>query len=258
MGVDNTSGGPAGSLALLWGLQGRQRRRGRSDLSMERIVAVAMEIADAEGLGAVSMRRVAEAVSVATMSLYTYVPGKNELVDLMLDRAYGEMDSPDEVPGGWRAKLELAARENWKLYRRHPWILQIPNARVPLGPHAVAKYDYELRTVDGIGLTDIEMDSVVNLMTAHVESAARRWFEATQVEQNSGITDQQWWAANAPLLRSIIDEARFPRAARVGAVAGEAYGGAYEPEHAFEFGLDRVLDGVEMLVESRAAEARLT
>ncbi|GGQ86239.1 TetR/AcrR family transcriptional regulator [Couchioplanes azureus] len=257
MGVDNASGGPAGSLALLWGLHGRQRRRGRSDISVERIVAVAIEVADAEGLAAVSMRRIAEAVGVATMSLYSYVPGKNELVDLMLDHAYGEMSRPNEVPGGWRAKLELVARESWRLYRRHPWILQIPNGRVPLGPNAVAKYDYELRTVDGIGLSEIEMDSVVNLMVAHVESAARRWFEASQVEQNSGMTDQQWWAVNGPLLRNIIDESRFPHAARVGAVTGEAYGSAYEPEQAFEFGLGRVLDGIEVLVEQRAVSARL-
>jgi AcrR family transcriptional regulator len=222
-------------------------------MSVERIVAAAMAVADAEGLAAVSMRRVADAVGIATMSLYSHVPGKAELIDLMLDHAFGQIDRPAEVPGGWRARLELVARENWRLYRRHLWILQIPRARVPLGPNAMAKYDYELRAVDGIGLTEIEMDSVVNLIAAHVQSAARLVFEAARVERDSGMTDQQWWAINGPLLRTVIDENRFPRAVRVGLAAGEAYGGAYEPEQAFEFGLERVLDGIELLVDARAA-----
>jgi AcrR family transcriptional regulator len=256
MGVEDAGGRPTDSLALLWGVPNKTRRRGRSDITVAQIVAAAIEVADADGLAAVSMRRVAEAVGVATMSLYSHVPGKGELVDLMLDRAYGEMARPAEVPGGWRAKLELVARENWQLYRRHPWILQIPSARVSLGPHAMAKYDYELRAVAGIGLTEVEMDSVVNLMTAHVEGAARRWFEAWQIERKSGMTDQQWWAVNGPALRELIDETRYPHASRVGAAAGEAYGGAYQPEHAFEFGLARVLDGVERLVEQRARHSR--
>jgi AcrR family transcriptional regulator len=244
-------------LALLWGLQPGSARKSRSDLSIEKIISAAIETADADGAGALSMRRVAERLGAGTMSLYTYIPGKEELIDLMLDSVYGEMSRPAAPPEDWRAKLELIARENWLLARRHPWILQISTTRPPLGPNAITKYDYELSMIDGIGLTEIEMDSVVDLINGHVQQVARRWMDAVQVERASGMTDEQWWEVNGPLVNSIVDYSRFPTAARVGVAAGEAYGAAYSPEHAFEFGLQRVLDGVERFVQQRQSELAL-
>lgn len=123
------------------------------------------------------------------------------------------------------------------------------------GPHTIAKYDYELRAVADIGLTDVEMDSVVSLVLGHVEGAARRALESAQAEQQTGQSHEQWWSAHAPLLEKVFDASRHPTAARVGAAAGAAYGAAYEPEHAFEFGLQRVLDGIEVLIERRAAKS---
>ncbi|HEX7744797.1 MAG TPA: TetR/AcrR family transcriptional regulator [Micromonosporaceae bacterium] len=248
------AGDPARSMALLWRTSERVSRKGRPELNVDRIVRAAIEVADAEGLGALSMRRVAEALGVGTMSLYTYVPGKAELIDVMLDTVYGEPARPLEVPGGWRARLELVARENWALYRRHPWLLQVAaTSRPPLGPNLIARYDYELRAVDGVGLTDVEMDSVVTLIGGFVHGAARGAVEAGQVARQTGVSDEQWWYATAPYLERVLDARRVPVAARVGAAAGQWHGGAYDPDHAFEFGLQRVLDGVEALVRRRAA-----
>lgn len=247
------AGDPARSMALLWRTSERVSRKGRPELNVDRIVRAAIRIADAEGLPALSMRRVAEALGVGTMSLYTYVPGKAELVDVMLDTVYAEATRPPEVPGGWRARLELVARENWAMYRRHPWLLQVAaTSRPPLGPNLIAKYDYELRAVDGIGLTDVEMDSVVTLIGRFVHGAARGAMEAGQVARQTGVSDEQWWRATAPYLERVFDTRRFPVAVRVGAAAGEAHGGAYDAEHAFEFGLQRVLDGIEALVRRRS------
>jgi AcrR family transcriptional regulator len=247
------SGDPARSLALLWRTGERPTRGRKAELSVDRIVQAAIEVADADGLAALSMRRVAERLGVGTMSLYTHVPGKAELLDVMLDTVLGETARLEEVPGGWRARLEQIARENWALFHRHPWMLQIATARPPLGPNVTAKYDYELRAIDGIGLTDVEMDSVLSLVLGHAAGAARSAIEAAQVARLSGESDRQWWEARAPLLDRIFDARRFPTAARVGQAAGEAYGAASDPEHAFEFGLQRVLDGIEALVEARQA-----
>jgi AcrR family transcriptional regulator len=252
--MKDTDRSAARRLALLWGLQPWSGRKSRSDLSIEKIINSAIETADANDLEALSMRRVAERLGVGTMSLYTYIPGKEELIDLMLDAVYGEISRPVNQPEGWRAKLELIARENWLLTRRHPWILQISRIRPPLGPNAIAKYDYELTAVDGIGLSEIEMDSVIDLVNGHVEYVARRRQDASQVERSTGMTDEQWWEVNGPLLRGIFDDTRYPVAARVGEAAGEAYGAAYAPEHAFEFGLERVLDGIEVFVRQRHEE----
>jgi AcrR family transcriptional regulator len=245
------SGDPARSLALLWRAPGAGRA-GRSGLTVDRIVAAAIEVADAEGLGALSMRRVAEKLGAGTMSLYTHVPSKAELIDLMLDTVQGETARPDEVPGGWRARLELIARENWALYHRHPWLLQITMVRPVLGPNVTAKYEYELRAIDGIGLTDLEMDLVLTLIAGHVEGSARRSLEAAQAEQLTGVSDEQWWQARAPILSRLADFSRYSLASRVGTAAGEAYNSPYNAQEAFEFGLQRVLDGIEALLARRS------
>lgn len=245
-------GDPARSLALLWRTSERTSRKGKPDLSVDRIVRAAIEVADTEGLQALSMRRVAERLSVGTMSLYTYVPGKPELLDVMLDTVSAETARPDDVPGGWRGRLEQIARENWKLYLRHPWLLQVATSRPVLGPNVTAKYEYELCAIDGIGLTDLEMDAVLTLITGFVHGAARGAVEAAQAESQTGMTDQQWWDAHAPFFGVIADTSRFPVASRVGQAAGETHQSAYNAGHAFEFGLERVLDGIEVLVRRRS------
>ena len=250
-----TGGGdPARSVALLWRDREQRPARGRRPtLSVDAIVAAAVEMADEAGLGALSMRALAERLKVGTMSLYTHVPGKAELIDLMLDTVLRETARPDDLPDGWRARLELVARENLALIHRHPWMLEIVTFRPPMGPGVIAKYDLELRALEGIGLTDVEMDSVLTLVLGHVQSSARQALEATLIEQRTGLTDDEWWSAQAPLLDRVIDPDRFPVATRVGTAATEAYRGLWDPDHTFEFGLQRVLDGIEALVGARRA-----
>jgi len=255
MSPEFTGGGdPARNVALLWRDREQRPARGRRPtLSVDAIVAAAVEMADEAGLGALSMRALAERLKVGTMSLYTHVPGKAELIDLMLDTVLRETARPDDLPDGWRARLELVARENLALIHRHPWMLEIVTFRPPMGPGVIAKYDLELRALEGIGLTDVEMDSVLTLVLGYVQSSARQALEATLVEQRTGLTDDEWWSAQAPLLDQVIDPDRFPVATRVGTAATEAYRGLWDPDHTFEFGLQRVLDGIEALVGARRA-----
>lgn len=246
------AGDPRRSLELLWGVQERPRRGPKPKLTVERIVEAAMLIADSEGLAALSMRRVADELDVSAMSLYTYVPSKAELIDLMLDRAHGQARRPEHVEGGWRARLEQIARESWGLFHRHPWMLQVATSRPPMGPSLLDKYEYELGAVEGIGLTDLEMDETIATLTGFVQGAARVAVEAAQIEQRTGMSDAQWWEATAPVLGELIDTSRYPLGSRVGTAAGTEYGSASAPERAFEFGLQRLLDGVEALVSTRA------
>jgi AcrR family transcriptional regulator len=247
------TGDPKRSMELLWGLQEPRRRGPKPRLRIDQVVRAAIELADAEGLDAVSMRRIADAVGVAPMTLYSYVPGKSELLDLMLDTVVGETARPPITD--WREGLAGIAKENWDLYHRHPWILQIAAYRPPMGPNIIAKYEYELSAVEGIGLSDVEMDSVVSAVLGYVAGAARGSVEAAQAEQRTGISDADWWAANAPLLDQVFDGEKYPIAARVGAAAGEEYGAAYSPDHGFRFGVDRLLDGVQMLIDARSGPA---
>jgi AcrR family transcriptional regulator len=248
------SGDPARSVSLLWRDREQRPARGRRPtLTVDAIVTAAVEMADEAGLGALSMRALAGRLGVGTMSLYTHVPGKAELVDVMLDTVLGETARPDELPDGWRERLELVARENAALYHRHPWMLEIIAFRPPMGPGVIAKYDFELRALEGIGLSDVEMDSVLTLVLGYVQASARQALEATLVEQRTGLTDDEWWAAQAPLLEQVLEPERFPTASRVGTAASKEYQGLWDPGHTFEFGLERVLDGIDVLVESRSS-----
>lgn len=247
----SASGDPKRSMELLWGTPERVRRGPKPRLSVQRIVQAAIGIADREGLAALSMRRVADEVGVTAMSLYTYLPSKAELVDVMIDTVMSELPRVDVPDGGWRAKLEQVARENRDTYLRHPWLLQVATGRPVLGPNLIAKYDHELRAVEGIGATDIEMDLLVTLIADYVHGAVRGQIEASQAEQRTGMTDDQWWAEWGPLLEEVFDGESHPVAARVGAAAGAEYQAPADPARSFEFGLARVLDGIEAFIASR-------
>jgi AcrR family transcriptional regulator len=250
-------GDPARSMALLWGIQKPPTRGPKPGLRVERIVEAAIRVADAEGLAALSMRRVAGELGVGTMSLYTYVPGKAELLDVMLDTVLGEVARPDAVAGGWRDRLEAYARELWAHYHRHPWALRVSGARSLLGPNETALYEASLAVVSGIGLSGREMMQVVTLVGEYVRGAAARAVEAAQVAKETGVTDEQWWREREPLLDQVFDPARYPTVTRIaeeGAFSQPEGGLDYNLQDAvdsFEFGLRRVLDGIEALVKGR-------
>lgn len=242
---------PARTLALLWGPQDRP---GRSGLTVRAIVQAAVELADAGGIDAVSMRAVADRLGAGTMSLYTHVPGKPALLALLVDtvtgRTYPDADEPARQPG-WRAALRLIARRNWELFARHPWLLQIPQGRPVLGPQVSRKYESELRPLDGIGLTDAEMDGVLTTVLMHVQGLAR-WQAALIADRSgSGEDDEQWWRAVEPALAAVMDPAAFPVSGRVGRAVGEQLNSAGDPAASLDFGLDRILDGVEHLLATR-------
>jgi AcrR family transcriptional regulator len=243
---------PMRRLALLWG---SHTEAGRSGLTVKGIVTTALEIADSEGVEALSMRSVAERLGVGAMSLYTYVPGKTELIDLMLDTVYGELyasvEEPSRQEGDWRAALRFIAQRNWDLYLAHPWMLQSLSARPVLGPHEALKYEAELRPFDHLGLSDVEMDASLTLILTHTEGCARAHMRFTQSQQDTGMTDAEWWVVNAPLLDTVIDPERFPVSARVGQSAGEEHQAASNPHYTFIFGLECILTGIAELIRTK-------
>ncbi|MBS0333738.1 MAG: TetR/AcrR family transcriptional regulator C-terminal domain-containing protein [Proteobacteria bacterium] len=244
----------ARSLARLWGvadLHAQPRRGPKPKHSVETVVQAAIALADAEGLDALSMRRVAEMLRLSPMSLYTYVPSKAELLDLMLDHVVGEIAEPKTGEGDWREQVTQLARQRWMIAQRHPWIMEAGMRRPPLGPNVLAKAEAALRAVDGIGLSEAEMDQVTTLVANYVRGAVRGMLDAAEIERASGMTDEQWWSQQGPLLAGLIDPSRYPTTVRI----GEAYKAGRIPrgdrERNFEFGLARLLDGVETYIRTR-------
>ncbi|NYI05473.1 TetR/AcrR family transcriptional regulator [Allostreptomyces psammosilenae] len=239
---------PARTMALLWRAREEPTRGPRPGLTVDRIVDAGIEIADAEGLAGLSMRRVAERLGVGTMSLYTYVPGKADLVAAMRDKVTGQTAPVlDAATSGWRAALEHYARESWEMYHRHPWALTASWSQELTGPHETARLDAALRAVSGIGLTESEMLQVVVLIDGYVRGAAQISVDMQQTASREGVDEMEWWAERGPMLERFITPSRFPALTaiwRAGAFGAEDDG--------LEFGLRRVLDGVARLVESAA------
>ncbi|WP_089155160.1 TetR/AcrR family transcriptional regulator [Micromonospora sp. NBS 11-29] len=248
------AGDPARTLQLLWRrLDDGPRRGPRPGRSLDDIVSAAIELADAEGLDAVTMRRVAQAVGVAPMTLYGYLPGKAELLDLMVDALYARLPRPDRAGQPWRTRVAAVARDNRDLFAAHPWAAEVATGRPPLGPGLMAKYEYELRAFDDTGLDDVTRDAALTFLLDFVRAAARSAAEARATRRETAQSEEQWWAANGPLLATVLDEEAYPTAVRVGAAAGAAHNAAVDPDHAYEFGLDRVLDGLAALIDPVAA-----
>jgi AcrR family transcriptional regulator len=243
------SGDPRRTVELLWGVT-RRRRGPKPTLSGEQIAAKAIELADRDGLAGLSMRKLADELGITAMSLYGYVPGKAELLDVMADRAYGEIIFRGDQAAPWQDQLAALAQQHWALLAAHPWLLQIAASRPLLGPNMTALYDAELTVVDGLGLTDVDMDLVVSLLDDYVRGAARGAVEAAEALDRTGISDEQWWETYGPLLAEVVDPTRYPTALRVGAAAGTEYGAAHDPARSFRFGLQRIIDGIETFIRT--------
>lgn len=247
--VGNGSGDLRRSLQLLWGTAPEPTRGPKPGLTLERIVRAAIEVADAEGIAALSMRRLATALDAGAMSLYRYVQGKAELIDLMVDEVSGEdLAAADAEQGDWRTRLEAFARRLWDMSLRHPWMLQIVQGRPMLGPNAMASTEIALRYVDGIGLDEQEMMSTIVAIGAYVGGLARTTVETMQAADRTGISDDDWWAVHTEFLSPTVLEGRTPMLDRVGDAG--AFVGDYD---VFGFGLQRMLDGMAVLIEARAA-----
>ncbi|PZS21494.1 MAG: TetR family transcriptional regulator [Pseudonocardiales bacterium] len=246
----SSAGDPARTLNLLWRSPAAVSRRGpERGLDVEAVVAAATDLADREGLAAVTMRRVADALGVGAMTLYTYIPGKAELLDLMLDSIYAHMPHTTTAGQPWRQRLIVIAEENRALFDAHPWAVTVSTLRPPLGPGLIGKYEHELSALDELGLDDVEMDDCLTHLLSFVQASARAIADARAAQAHSAMDDEQWWAANAPLLARVLDERAYPLATRVGSAAGAAHRSAHDPDHAYHFGLQRVLDGLAALID---------
>ncbi|MCX4906521.1 TetR/AcrR family transcriptional regulator [Streptomyces sp. NBC_00878] len=239
------SGDITRTLHLLWDTGPRPSRGPKPGLTLDRIVEAAVRIADADGLEAVSMRRLSTELGTGTMSLYRYVPGKGELLDLMLDRVQRSAADTSVFGENWRSTLEVLGRESLALYQRHPWLLKVNQSRPVLGPSAIDGMEKVISRIRPMGLSDPELVSVVILIDSYVTGAARTQLYAQEAEHRTGLTDAEFWAAQAPVLEQVMTSGRYPVMA---SLAEDAFGPDFDH---FDFGLQRILDGLETLVQRR-------
>lgn len=254
---EQVSGEELGTLELLWDLRGLPNRGPKRALSVRQIAEVGVAIADREGLAAISMQRVAGELNYTKNSLYRYVRSKAELLAVMTDLAIGDPPDlgPPGPPGdGWRVRLERWARLIRATWKRHPWLPHVsewqasPGAVRPvtgervMGPNEVAWVEAATGALAGLGLSPYEQLDAVFLVSAHLR--------ATQAMTTYGVLP---WTLDLPerdTLEGLRNqhENRFPALTELAATAAD-------PGHsAFEFGLARILDGLDLLISQRAGD----
>jgi AcrR family transcriptional regulator len=229
-------------VALAWGVAANPQRGPKREMSVERIVDVAVELADAGGLGAVSMAAVASALGFTPMSLYRYVTAKDDLVLLMQERGIGVPPSSIAEADGWRAGLDEWTRATVGLYVEHPWMLDIPISSTPVTPNNLAWLESALEVLDPVPISMNDKASIVLALIAQARwegHITRGYMEAAAA---SGTTPDDLEIAATGILEQLVTAEEFPfvhAALREGVFSPD---GGDDP---FAFGRDRVLDGVE-------------
>jgi AcrR family transcriptional regulator len=252
---------PAG-LDLLWGQRATGQRGPKPGLSAEAIVTAAVRVADAEGLPAISMARVAAELGFATMSLYRYVASKEELLQLMWNASAQGAEALVLMGDGWRERLRAWAMVQREMIDRHPWVTQMPMAAPPLAPNSLIFVERGLETLDDTVLADADKLRVIGLLSSYTLSEARMAHDAARAAAARAGTDSD---ATQPqsfesLLRLLVDNQRFPRLHRIAwsTEIGDDPSG-FDEHQEFQFGLDRILDGVQHLIErTKPAQPRRT
>jgi DNA-binding transcriptional regulator YhcF (GntR family) len=244
------------------GARSRATAASGPELSAERIVRAAIDIADREGLDALSMRGVAARLGVSAMSPYRYVTSKDELVLMMTNAAFGEPGYPDPPPAGWRARAEAGARALWALYQRHPWLAQLspPTRPLPL-PNLIRHADRTLAAFDGLGLDPATMRNLLVLVYSFVQGLAANLDRGTRAEAATGLPADQDQDTLAPTLAALAATGRYPAFAKVTRTLARR-GDHLDLDEIFDLGLRALLDGIAARIphesRSRKAPARTT
>jgi AcrR family transcriptional regulator len=228
----------------------REPRGQHPPLTRDKIAAAAIAVADAGGIDAVSMRRVAAELGCGTMSLYRHVRNKDELLDVMIDAGIGEANGTRALPSGdWREDLRRSARSMRVAMLRHPWVVRVIGRRPALGPNMLASTEATLSAVDGLGLSIDQMLWTIGVLNAFVvgfvvnELAERAWRYPLAAER-PGPQAREWATVMTPYVQSIIDSGRYPQVSRI-VIEAEDFP---DPDAVFGWQLDRVLDGLAAII----------
>ncbi len=226
-------------IALAWGVAASPQRGPKREMSVERIVDAAVELADAEGLGAVSMAAVAARLGFTPMSLYRYVTAKDDLLLLMQEAATGLPPEEFREPVGWREKLEVLFRAQVQIYVQHPWVLSLPIQGSPATPNSSAWVDAALEALEDTPLSADERIGVMLLVSGQSRFYGMVLAGYAERARSTGLDDAAISAQEAALFDTLVSAEEYPALRR--AIDAGVFTSPADP---FQFGLDRSLEGV--------------
>ena len=245
-------------LELLWGRRERGKRGPRPGLSADAIVETAVRIADAEGLEAISMSRVAAELGFTTMSLYRHVTSKDELLQLMFNASALGAESIVLAGEGWRAKMRHWSALQRDVLDRHPWLTQLPMPGPPLAPNSMHFVEHALAALDETDLADAEKLRVIGLLASYSLADARFAHDAARAMAAAKTTDSGDGDVPGPppafedLLRELVDEQTYPHLYRL-AWTPEPEAPRLSEREEFLAGVDLILDGVQARIDRGGA-----
>jgi len=234
-------------VALSWGLVEPPKRGPKREMSLEKIVEAAVSIADQEGLAAVSMSRVASSLGFTTMSLYRYIPSKDDLLLLMLDSVC-EMDISFENAEefDWRERMRRYVKATIDILWKHSWYTDLPIFGVPMTPKNLKIVDIGLGTMRGLPLNDYEKMSIVLLLSGYARSCGIIMKDMNRALQAGKSPESFNGHAYTVALKKLVSPDQYPDLHPI--VMSGAYTDEFEGANPigddFEFGLDRILDGI--------------
>lgn len=237
-------------LTLLWGRDEPARRGPKPAHNIHDIGAAAVRVANAAGLVAVSMSRVAKELGVTTMALYRYVDSKDDLYLAMLDTAYGQPNLTTRTAPGWRARLDAWARANREVLARHPWMVQVRVAEPPLGPNQLQWMEAGLDALAGTRLSEQEKLSSLLLVDVFVRGQTQLLPVAAVAGQDPEVALRDWAERYVRRLALLVDEQSMP-AVHAAVVSGAMGDDGDFAQDEFDFGLRTVLDGIAAGIDRR-------
>jgi AcrR family transcriptional regulator len=225
----------------------REPPSGRQPVDREAVVRAAIAVADTEGLDAVSMRRVARELGVGTMTLYSYVHNKDELLDLMGDEVMGEQLFEGDVPTDWRQALTEIARRLRRTWLRHPWVGSTLGRRPAIGPNSVRHFDQSAAAVAGLDVDARTAFSIVAAVDEYAMGFSYRELAEQEFRRNAGMSMDEWRKVAKPYMRDLIATGAYPNVERF----IQSDQPLIEDPDRFELGLRWLLDGIEASLPKR-------
>ena len=238
---------------LLWENRSKPTRGPKPTLTADDVIQAAIEIADEDGLAALTMQSVTAKLGYTTMAIYRYFPNKEALYDAIVDAGMGQPPADTEPRSDWRTRLTRLAHAKREMLCARPWLAELPFVAAPHGPNWLSWLEAVMDGLADTGLSEPDKGQMLSIVDGYTRGASDTAISLARARA-SGKSDAEWAAAVGADLGRAIGDPRFPRFAAL--LTTPSDGAPRSLDESFDFGLQRVLDGIELYIKSVAESQR--
>lgn len=232
---------------LLWEDRSEATRGPKRGFAPDDVVQVAMQIAQEDGLAAITMNAVSARLGLTTMAVYRYFPNKEALLDAVVDAGLGTPPPLTEPRGDWRAEVTQWAHAKRSMLCARPWLAELPFVAAPHGPNWLSWLEAVADSLSRTGLSSADIGQMLSIVDGYTRGASDTAISLARARAR-GTSEQEWAAAVGADLGRAIGDSRFPKFAAL--LASPSDGKPRTMDEGFDFGLQRVLDGIALYIKS--------